>query len=70
MGNLVWGKMLRLIFLEPSKVIALEPSIKSQKVVAEQTHARQLAKKPAHEEEKIVFVLFLTGGFITWFMFL
>ena len=64
--------------LEPAKVmgpvgleshsnpIALEPSIKSYKVVAKQTQAK---KPTTHEDEKIALVLFLTGGFTIWNIF-
>ena len=46
-------------------------SMPNHKVVAQPTHAHELAKKLTitHEEEKIALVLFLTGGFTTWFMF-
>ena len=33
------------------------------------THTYELAKKPTHEDEKIALILFLTGGFTTWFAF-
>ena len=42
----------------------------SHKVVAQPTHAHELAQKPTitHEEEKIALILFITGGFAMWFM--
>ena len=45
------------------------PKIKSRKVVAQPTHAHELAQKPTitHEEKKIAVILFLTGGFAMWF---
>ena len=49
--------------LEPGKVIALEPSIKSYKVVAKQTQAK---KPTTHKDEKVALVLFLAGGFAVW----
>ena len=52
--------------LELAKVIALEPSMKSYKVVAKQTQAK---KPTTHEDEKIALVLFLTGGFVIWNIF-
>ena len=47
------------------------PKIKSHKVIAQPTHAHELAQKPTiiHKEEKIALILFLTGGFAMWFMF-
>ena len=55
--------------LEPEKVIASEPSIKSYKVVAQPplggVQAPTQAKKPTHEEEKIALVLALAGGSTT-----
>ena len=39
------------------------------KAVVQQTHAHELAKKPTHEDEKIVLVLALTGGFVIWNLF-
>ena len=60
------GKNVEVNSLELAKVIALEPSIKSYRVVAKQTQA----KKPAtQEDEKIALVLFLTGGFTIWSIF-
>ena len=46
-------------------------SHKGSKVLAQPTHAHELAQKPTitHEEEKIALILFLTGGFAMWFMF-
>ena len=43
----------------------------SHKVIAQPTHADELAQKPTitHEEEKIALILFITGGFAMWFMF-
>ena len=59
--------------LEPAKAmgshsnpIALEPSIKSYKVLAKQTQAK---KPTTHEDEKIALVLFLAGGFAIWNFF-
>ena len=54
MVTLVWGND-EINALKPTKVIALEPSIKSYKVVAKQTQA----KKPAtHEDEKLLLYFF------------
>ena len=85
MGNLVWGKndkvnSLVLGTMGPATVewgdASGEPVIPmpkdhlSHKVIAQQTHAHELAKKPTHEDEKIAFVLFLAGGFTIWNIFL
>ena len=65
-GKFSLGKNVEVNSLEPAKVIALEPSIKSYKVVAKQTQA----KKPTiHEDEKIALVLALAGGFAIWNIF-
>ena len=66
-GKFSLGKNVEVNALEPAKVIALEPSIKSYKVVAKQTQA----KKPTttHEDEKIALVLALVGGFTIWNIF-
>ena len=40
------GKNDKVNSLDLAKVVALDPSIKSHKVVAEQTHAHELSKKP------------------------
>ena len=54
------------------------PKDLSHKAAAQQTqrsraplgpHAHELAKKPAHEGERIALVLFLTGGFGIWNIF-
>ena len=66
------GKNEKVNSLDLAKVIALKltkASIESCKVIAEQTHAHELAKKPTHGEEKIAFVLFLVGGFAIWNIF-
>ena len=68
------GKNVEIDALEPAKVIALEPSIKSYKVIAQPllggAQAQTQAEKPTtHEDEKIALVLFLTGGFIIWHIF-
>ena len=57
--------------LEPVISKGAMPKIKSHKVVAQQTHAHELAQKPTitHEEEKIALIPFLSGGFAMWFMF-
>ena len=72
MKNLVWGNV-EVNSLEPAKVIALEPSIKSYKAIAQPplggAQAPTQAKKPTHEHEKIALVLFLTGGFVIWNIF-
>ena len=65
------GKNVEVNSLEPAKVIALEPSIKSYKAVAQpllgRAQAPTQAKKPTtHEDEKFALVLFLTGGFTIW----
>ena len=49
-----------------SDPIALEPSIKSYKVIAKQTQAK---KPTTHEDEKIAVVLALAGGFAIWNVF-
>ena len=64
--NLVWGKNDEVNSLEPAKGIALEPSIKSYKVIAKQTQAK---KPTTHEDEKIALVLVLAGGFTIWNIF-
>ena len=46
--------------------IALEPPIKSYKVIAKQTQAK---KPTTHEDEKIALVLALVGGFTIWNIF-
>ena len=51
------------LVLEP---VTSMPKVTSHKALA---HALELAKKPTHEDEKIAFVLFLTGSFTIWFMF-
>ena len=68
------GKNVEVNSLEPAKVIALEPSIKSYKAVAQPppggVQAPTQAKKPTtHEDEKIALVLALTGGFNRWNIF-
>ena len=68
------GKNVEVNSLEPAKVIASEPSIKSYKVVAQPlpggAQAPTQAKKPTtHEDKKIALVLFLAGGFATWNIF-
>ena len=60
------GKNVEVNYLEQAKVIALEPSIKSYKVVANQTQAK---KPTTHKDEKIALVLFLAGGFAIWDIF-
>ena len=66
-GNFSLGKNDEVNALEPAKVITLEHSIKSHKVVAKQTQAK---KPTTHEDEKIALVLFLVGGFTIWNIFL
>ena len=56
------------LVLEP--VIPLPKDNLSHKAVAQQTHAHELAKKPTHEDERIALILFLTGGFAIWNIFL
>ena len=68
------GKSVEVNSLKPAKVIALEPSIKSYKVVAQPlpggAQVPTQAKKPTtHEDETIALVLFLTGGFTIWNIF-
>ena len=65
-GNFSLGKNEKVNALEPAKVIALEPPIKSYKAVAKQTQAK---KPTSHEDEKIALVLFLVGGFTIWNIF-
>ena len=50
-------------------VIPMPKDHPSHKVVAQQTHAHELAKKPAHGDEKIAFVLCLAGDFVIWNIF-
>ena len=59
------------LVLEPVISKGAMPKLKSHMVVAQPTHAHELAHKPTitHEEEKIALILFLTGGFAMWFMF-
>ena len=52
-----WG------FASGEPLIPMPKGHLSHKVIAQQTHAHQLAKKPPHEDEKIAFILFLAGGF-------
>ena len=51
-------------------LLVLEPiiSMPGHKVVAQPTHAHELAQKPtiAHEEEKIAIILSLVGTFTIW----
>ena len=49
------------------KVNAVEPTMKSHKVVAQLPRTQ----KPTitHEEERAALVLFLTGGFAIWYAF-
>ena len=65
----ILGKNDKVNSLDLAKFTALEPSIKSHKVIAEQTHTHELSKKPTHGEEKIALVPFLSGGFTIWVMF-
>ena len=58
-----WG------FTSGEPIIPMPEGHPSHKVVAEQTHAHELAKKTTHEEEKIAFVLFLARGFTIWNIF-
>ena len=60
------GKNVEVNCLELAKVIALEPSIKSYKVIAKQAQAK---KPTTHKDEKIALVLFLAGGFAIWNIF-
>ena len=46
------GKNDKVNALEPAKVIALEPSIKSYKAIAKQTQAK---KPTTHEDEKLLW---------------
>ena len=50
-------------------VIPVPKGHPSHKVVAQQTHTHELAKKPIHEDEKIALILSLTGIFTIWCMF-
>ena len=59
-------KVNALVLEEP---VISTPKVMNHKVVAQPTHAHELAKKPTHEEEKIALILFLTGGFTIWFLF-
>ena len=92
-GNFSLGKNVEVNSLELAKImgpagpgshsdpIALEPSIKSYKVVAKpppggayreagQSQVPTYAKKPTtHEDEKIALVLALAGGFTIWNIF-
>ena len=68
------GKNVEVNALEQAKVIALEPSIKSYKALAQPPPGRvqvpTQAKKPTtHKDEKIAQVFFLTGGFTIWNIF-
>ena len=68
------GENIEVNCLEPAKVIALEPSIKSYKVIAKpllgRAQAPTQAKKPTtHEDEKIALVLALVGGLTIWNIF-
>ena len=68
------GKNVEVNALESTKVIALEPSIKSHKAIAKPppggAQVPAQAKKPTtHEDEKIALVHFLTGGFTIWNIF-
>ena len=85
MDKNLWGVPKGHRGLEPAKVIALEPSIKSYKIVAQPppgrvqgsrgsrsqaTQAPTQAKKPTtHEDEKLALVLYLTSGFAIWNIF-
>ena len=66
--NLGKNDKVNALVLEP--VISKE-AMPSYKVVAQPTHAHELAQKSTitHEEEKIALILFLTDGFAMWFMF-
>ena len=33
------------------------------------SHGREAPAPPAHEDEKTIFILLLTGGFTVWFLF-
>ena len=71
-GKFSLGKNDKVNPLVSEPVISrVMPKVTDHKVVAQTTHAHELAKKPTitHEEEKIALVLFLTGGFTMWFMF-
>ena len=52
----------------PSHGVAARPQVlRAHKVVTQQTHAHELAKKPTtQEDEKIALILFLSGGFTIW----
>ena len=76
-GNISLGKNNKVnsLVLGPMGPASGEPIIPvpkghpSHKVVAQQAHAHEVAKKPTHEDEKIVFVLFLADGFTIWNIF-
>ena len=75
------GKNVVVKSLELAKVIALEPSIKSYKVIAKpllgganseagQSQAPTQAKvSTTHQDEKVALVLALVGGFTIWNIF-
>ena len=72
--NFSLGKNVEVNSLEKAKVIALKPSIKSYKVVAQPPPGgaqvpTQAKKSTTHEYEKIALVLFLAGGFAIWNIF-
>ena len=62
------GKNDKVNALALEEPVTSMQKIKSHKV-AQPAHTHGLAKKPTHENEKISLVLFLTGGFLIWFMF-
>ena len=80
-GKFSLGKNDEVNSLELAKVIALECSVKSYKVIAKpplggannkagQSQVPAQAKKPTtHEDEKIALVLSLAGIFMVWYMF-
>ena len=51
------------------KPVISMPKVMSHKIIAQPTHAHELARKTTHKEEKIAFVLFLAGGFAIWNIF-
>ena len=72
-GKFSLGKndKVNALVLEPVISKGAVPKIKSHRVVAQPTHAHELAQKPTitHKEEKIALILFLICGFAMWFMF-
>ena len=72
-GKFILGEndKVNALVLEPIISKGAMPKIKSHKVVAQPTHAHELAQKPTitHVEKKIALILFLTGGFAMRFMF-